>query len=590
MRHGVGERVELGVELAQLGGAFAHALLQRFVQPLDLAVAAQAHQFGPGAAGKNGKQRLGLGRHLDGVCPQCVDDAKGGSVGVAQRLPHVGLKAGLRLRGVVGEMPGEIVGVDHQARLVDRLATGHVVDVEAEIGAFDATARDRERAHLPLRAQFAHHDHVGPQRLGHVAGEFTEEGFTGVPRHTARDGEQLRLAQFFRAGVDRAGQHAFFAVDLDEFGPEPGIGHAAVLAPHADVVPMHVLFAAQPLHERGALPGAGPGTGFQRRPALEFVAAVALQAVPGDVGLQVGAVRKAGDGHVQGAEAEGLGEALFGAAQALGRLGLQADVGHRGDDQLVFGVVAQLGRNQGIEGAAVGPQACDGLFRHAAQREQAPRMGFTLGRVAPEKMVGAPQSLLAGVAVAALKRRVHVQDQAGAGRLGNHGAGVGAEDEREAFQAAVAFLLGALAQFQFLHLPVEGLARTHPAVEHHDAHQHQGGRVGEPYADAHIEAGRVQPAPRFRVAQQSQRRHAEGHRTHQGRAPEKDARARHRGDEQHHPGRAHGAVGQHREHRREEHREHQRMRHVARVAPAQHEQGDPSGERDQGRCDDLPRI
>ncbi|MGH7462955.1 MAG: hypothetical protein ACREMA_18270, partial [Longimicrobiales bacterium] len=66
MRHRIAERLEFGVGRPELVGAFVDALLQRFIEVRDFAVAAQPRQLGRDAAGKNLQQgvpirRQGLG-------------------------------------------------------------------------------------------------------------------------------------------------------------------------------------------------------------------------------------------------------------------------------------------------------------------------------------------------------------------------------------------------------------------------------------------------------------------------------------------------------------------------------------------------
>ena len=91
VRDGVGEGVELGVELFQFGRAQAHPLLQGRVELLDFPLAPQPYQFRRSPAREDRHQGRHFGVEGDRLAPQGLQHAGHGAVLVVQALTDVRL-------------------------------------------------------------------------------------------------------------------------------------------------------------------------------------------------------------------------------------------------------------------------------------------------------------------------------------------------------------------------------------------------------------------------------------------------------------------------------------------------------------------
>ncbi|MDT4839964.1 hypothetical protein FQZ97_737690 [compost metagenome] len=360
-----------------------------------------------------------------------------------------------------------------QVGLPHRVAARCAIEQKAEVLAGGAVFPYRQGVHAPIRVKLADGDHVGPDGLRHVHGERLEQRVAAGSGHAAGECEQLGFAALLFGGVDEAGQDAFLAVDLDQFGPHPGVDDLAIGVSHAGVVGAQMAFPLDALHKSLALRRTQPAARLERGFAQEVFFVQSLYRISRLVHLQERAVAQPRDRHLQRAEVERLGEPLFGAAQALDGFVLRGDVGHGGDDQPVLRVVAHLAGDQGLEMAAGGTQTGYTRLIGAALGKQSLQVAGTLFGFGPEEGVHAAEHLFAGVAIAAFERRIHVEDGAAVGRLRQHRARAGAEDAGEPLHAAVALLFGALAQLQLFHLLGQGDVGTLAAVKDQDGHDDQ---------------------------------------------------------------------------------------------------------------------
>ena len=302
VRHRIAKRLELGIGGLELVGAFAHALLQHFMESLNFPVAAQAHQLGRDPAGKNLQQRITV--HTSGLrlAPHGVDDTNRRAVGITQRHPRIGMEAAAHQKDVIGKELLDTLAVNTHVALAEgqvaRCACQHVVDV----GLHHPVLNHGQRRDILVVRRFADHGQIGANRAGkmlHHRPEKSLAGFAGQPLGYI---QQQGLAALLCGDVDGRAQHARLAANLDDHCPKPAIDQATVLAAHLGVHARHLLLAAQRVDELPPLGCVAPDAHLYRGSAYQFARSVTLHFVVGGVDQQKAAVRLPCDGHVDGAE------------------------------------------------------------------------------------------------------------------------------------------------------------------------------------------------------------------------------------------------------------------------------------------------